>query len=67
MQHLIKEYIESEYPRIKVTELDEFNNNYDGSILTYLVTGVDKHGFEIRKEIDINVWEVLVFINNKIK
>ncbi len=59
MQHLIKEYIESEYPRIKVTELDEFNNNYDGSILTYLVTGVDKHGFEIRKEIDINVWECI--------
>jgi hypothetical protein len=67
MQHLIKEYIESEYPRIEVSNLYELNNKYDGSTLTYSVTGVDKNGFEISEEIDINVWKVLVFINNKIK
>jgi hypothetical protein len=67
MQHLIKEYIESEYPRIEVSNLYELNNKYDDSTLTYSVTGVDKNGFEIREEIDINVWKVLVFINNKIK
>ena len=49
---------------LKVSEL---NNKYDGSILTFLVTGVDKNGFEISEEIDINVWKVLVFINNKIR
>lgn len=67
MQHLLKEYIESEYPRIEVSNLYELNNKYDGSILTCLVTGVDKNGFEISEEIDINVWKVLSFINNKIK
>ncbi len=33
------------------------------AILAFLVTGVDKNGFEISEEIDINVWKVLVFIN----
>jgi hypothetical protein len=66
MKNLIKEYIESEYPKIEVSNLYELNNKYDGSTLTYLVTGIDRHGFEISEEIDIDVWKVLVFINNKI-
>ena len=50
MKNLIKEYIESEYPKIEVSNLYELNNKYDGSTLTYLVTGIDRHGFEISEE-----------------
>lgn len=66
MQHLIKEYLDNEF-NINVTHLTELNTNgLDGSCVKYGVNCEDRHGFETYNEFTISIWEVLVFVNNKL-
>lgn len=66
MQHLIKEYLDNEY-NIEVTHLTELNSSgSNGSYALYSVKYIDRHGFEQCDNIEINIWNVLSFINNKL-
>jgi hypothetical protein len=66
MQHLIKEYLDNEY-NIEVTHLTELNSSSSsGSYANYSVKYTDRHGFEQCDNIEINIWNVLSFINNKL-